>query len=158
VAPPQAGIAREIERLRELIARRALATTRPGETILINAGPMSPYLGKALESVHDVTIVTNSLDLLEQMTGRKDLKVILTSGEYHARYRCLVGPSVNALFETLRGDRVLLSVDGITSHFGRRLTGSPRISALPRPMSAWLWRRAALPIPHENALSSPTIR
>ena len=118
VAPPQAGIAREIERLRELIARRALATTRPGETILINAGPMSPYLGKALESVHDVTIVTNSLDLLEQMTGRKDLKVILTSGEYHARYRCLVGPSVNALFETLRGDRVLLSVDGITSHFG----------------------------------------
>jgi len=118
VAPPQAGIAREIERLRELIARRALATTRPGETILINAGPMSPYLGKALETVHDVTIVTNSLDLLEQMTGRKDLKVILTSGEYHARYRCLVGPSVNALFETLRGDRVLLSVDGITSHFG----------------------------------------
>jgi DeoR/GlpR family transcriptional regulator of sugar metabolism len=118
IAPPQAGIAREIEGLRRQIARAAAARVRPGESLLINAGRMSLMLADELAGRHDITLVTNAVDVMERLSGRAGLKVIVTSGEYQARDRCLVGPSLGALFETLRVDRAFLSVDGITARFG----------------------------------------
>nr|WP_280136903.1 substrate-binding domain-containing protein [Microvirga vignae] len=118
IAAPQAGIARELQSLRRLIARAAAARIQPGETILLNAGEISLMLADELSVIHDVTVVTNALDVMERLQGRADLKVILTSGEYQAKQHCLVGPSVGALFETLRVDKAFLSVDGITARFG----------------------------------------
>jgi DeoR/GlpR family transcriptional regulator of sugar metabolism len=118
VAAPQAGIAREIDVLRRQIAWRAVRMIKPGETVLVNAGPLAPYVAAELQMAHDITVVTNGLDILEQLSNHASVKVILTSGEYHSRHRCLVGPSLGALFETLRADKALLSVDGITARFG----------------------------------------
>jgi DeoR/GlpR family transcriptional regulator of sugar metabolism len=55
---------------------------------------------------------------MERLTGTGGVKVILTSGEYYPRFRCLVGPSLGALFETMRVDRAFLSVDGLSARFG----------------------------------------
>jgi len=118
VAAPQAGIAREIRALRRVIARTAAAEVAPGDTILINHGEVSLFLAEELRSANDVTVVTNSLDVLERLAGRSGLKIILTSGELHAKARCLVGPSLGALFETLRVDKAFLAVDGISARFG----------------------------------------
>ena len=118
VAEPQAGIAQEINALRRDIARSAAATVSSGETILINHGAMALRFAEALDRQLDLTVVTNSLDVLERLTGRGGLKVILTSGELHGKERCLVGPSLGALFETMRVDRAFLSVDGVSARFG----------------------------------------
>lgn len=75
-------------------------------------------LADELTRTRDITVVTNSLDVMERLTGLAGLKLILTSGEYDPRHRCLVGPSLGALFETLRVDRAFLSVDGLTARFG----------------------------------------
>jgi DeoR/GlpR family transcriptional regulator of sugar metabolism len=122
VAAPQSGIAREIHAIRKLIARAAAALVGPGDTILVNSGPLSLMLSDELAEKHDVTIVTNSLDVLERLSNRRGLKVILTSGEYQAKTRCLVGPSLGALFETMRVDRAFLSVDGVSARFGASCT------------------------------------
>lgn len=118
VAAPQAGIARELQALRRLIARTAAARIRAGDCVLLNAGEASLMLADEIAGLADVTVVTNALDVMERLTGRPGLKVILTSGEYQARHRCLVGPSLGALFETLRVDRAFLAVDGLTARFG----------------------------------------
>ncbi|MCV3240718.1 substrate-binding domain-containing protein [Mesorhizobium sp. ZC-5] len=118
VAAPQAGIAREIGELRRLIVQTAVRKVKPGETIAINAGEIGLMLARELASASDVTVVTNSLEIMEFLAGNPGVKVILTSGEYYPKYRCLVGPSLGALFETLRVDRVFLSVDGLTARFG----------------------------------------
>jgi DeoR/GlpR family transcriptional regulator of sugar metabolism len=118
IAPPQAGIAREIKSLRRLIARAAAARILPGDTVLINAGEPSVMLAEEITALRDLTVVTNALEVMERLTGKSGLKVILTSGEYLAKQRCLVGPSLGALFETLRVDKAFLSVDGVTAHFG----------------------------------------
>lgn len=75
-------------------------------------------LANALGTRRDIAVVTNSLDVLEHLHGRPGIKVILTSGEYQPASRCLVGPSLCALFETLRVDTAFLSVDGISGRFG----------------------------------------
>lgn len=118
VAAPQAGIAREIHMLREMIAHEAVRQLASGETVVVNEGPLSPYVTSELLKARDLTIVTNSLDVLSQLSANSQIKVIITSGELHGNQRCLVGPSVGALLEALRPDTALLSVDGVTSTFG----------------------------------------
>jgi DeoR/GlpR family transcriptional regulator of sugar metabolism len=86
--------------------------------VLINAGAMAMPLAEAMKDLQGVTVVTNSFDVLHRLSGLAALKVILTSGEYQAKDRCLVGPSLGALFETLRVDKAFLSVDGISAKFG----------------------------------------
>jgi DeoR/GlpR family transcriptional regulator of sugar metabolism len=122
VSAPTAEIAREIRDLRRLIAAAAAARVGPGDTVLINAGLMAMPLAEALTGARHVTVVTNAFDVLEHLSGRADLKVILTSGEYQAKDRCLVGPSLGALFETLRVDKAFLSVDGISAQFGASMS------------------------------------
>src|SRR5690606_6469898 len=102
VAAPSAGIAREIEARRVEIARAAVRRIAPGDTILLNAGPICNQLAAELERREDITVVTNALDVLHRLSGKPGLKVILTSGEYQPASRCLVGPSLGALFETMR--------------------------------------------------------
>ena len=121
VSAPTAGIAREIRTLRKLIAGVAARRVRPGDTVLINAGAIAMPLAEAIENARDVTVVTNGFDVLAHLSGRRGLKVILTSGEYQAKDRCLVGPSLGALFETLRVDKAFLSIDGISARFGASL-------------------------------------
>ncbi len=118
IAAPQAGIAREIRDLRRLIVAAAVHRVAPGDTIVVNAGACALMFAEALSQLHGVTVVSNSLDVLERLNGQRETKVILTSGEYQAASRCLVGPSLGALFETLRVDKAFLSVDGISRHFG----------------------------------------
>lgn len=117
VAAPQAGIAREIEALRRMIVQAAAQRVNAGETVSINAGETGLMLAEALAGTQDITVVTNSLDVMERLSGAGP-KVVLTSGEFYPKNRCLVGPSLGALFETLRVDKAFLSVDGITARFG----------------------------------------
>ena len=118
ISAPTAGVAREINTLRSAIAVAAAARVQAGETVLINAGVMALQLAEQLRDRRDVTIVTNSFDVLQHLSSSSGLKVIMTSGEYQAKDRCLVGPSLGALFETMRVDKAFLSVDGISPRFG----------------------------------------
>jgi len=122
IAAPQSGIAREIAAIRRLIAKSAARLVRDGDTILINSGILSTLLADELMGRTGITIVTNAVDVMERLSGRPGLKLIMTSGEYQLKDRCLVGPSLGALFETMRVDRAFLSVDGISPHFGASAT------------------------------------
>ena len=137
ISAPMAGIAREIDGLRRAMAAAAEARVRPGETVLVNAGVMAVPLAEQLASRRDLTVVTNSFDVLKLLADRGDgPKVILTSGEYQAKDRCLVGPSLGALFETMRVDTALLSVDGVSARFGASCTDERQALAARRFINA----------------------
>lgn len=126
VSPPHQGIAAELSRLRRLVAQAALVRIKPGQTIILGEGEVTLYLADALRavafddpaSIQGVTIITNALDVLSRLENTPELKVILTSGEYQAADRCLVGPSLGALFELMRADIAFLSVSGVSPEFG----------------------------------------
>ncbi|MBV9221098.1 MAG: hypothetical protein JOY94_16885, partial [Methylobacteriaceae bacterium] len=118
IAAPRAEIAREISSLRASIARVAAMRIRSGDTILINGGEVTDMLAGEIATARDITVVTNSLTVMDRLSDRPRLKLIMTSGEYQAKDRCLVGPSLGALFETMRIDKAFLAVDGISARFG----------------------------------------
>ncbi len=126
IAPPHQGIAAEISRLRRDIAQAACERIGPGRTIIIGEGEAGLALAAKLRAiafddppkVAGLTIITNSLDVLERLQDAPGMRTLLTSGEYQKGDRCLVGPSLGALFERLRADAAFLSVGGISPKFG----------------------------------------
>jgi DeoR/GlpR family transcriptional regulator of sugar metabolism len=126
VSPPHQGIAAEISRLRRELARTALSLISPGQTIILDDGEATLFLADELRRLafHDgprlagVTVITNALDILFRLGDAPHLKVILTSGEYQKSDRCLVGPSLGALFERMRADIAFVSVAGVSPGFG----------------------------------------
>lgn len=125
VAPPHQGIAAEITRLRRGLAALAVDRIGTGQTVILGQGEATSLMAEELRrrvAANDsrtagLTVATNSLDVLHRLEAAA-IKVILTSGEYQAADRCLVGPSVGALFERMRADQAFLAVDGITPEFG----------------------------------------
>lgn len=138
VAAPGEDIAREIRARRQEIARTAAGQVKAGDTVLIGGGEACRLLARELAAKNGgFTVVTHSFDVLETLAEQPGIKVILTSGEYHAPQRCLVGPSLGALFETIRIDRAFIAVDGISLRFG--LSASDERMAL----AAWRFVQAA---------------
>ncbi|MEM6381419.1 MAG: substrate-binding domain-containing protein [Pseudomonadota bacterium] len=125
-APPHQGIAAELSRLRRLLAQAALQRIERDSTIILGEGEATLLLAEAIRarafddptSLRGVTVITNALDILSRLEDAPEVKTILTSGEYQAADRCLVGPSVGALFEQVRADIAFLSVAGISAEFG----------------------------------------
>jgi DeoR/GlpR family transcriptional regulator of sugar metabolism/ABC-type sugar transport system substrate-binding protein len=126
VAPPHRGIAAELARLRKGLAALAADRIEAGQTLILGQGKATRLLAEEIRRrttgpaprLAGLTVVTNALDVLERLDGVAALKVILTSGEYQRADRCLVGPSLGALFERVRADQAFLSVDGLTPEFG----------------------------------------
>ncbi|MEM8822781.1 MAG: substrate-binding domain-containing protein [Pseudomonadota bacterium] len=126
VSPPHKGIAEEIVRLRSEIAQTAADRIEPGQTVILGQGEATRLLAeeiarRAIEMpAHwaGVTVITNALDILDRLASCDGLKVILTSGEFQKADRCLVGPSLGALFERMRADLAFLSVSGVSAEFG----------------------------------------
>ena len=142
LSPPHKGIAAELSRLRREVAMAAAARISPGETVIVGEGEATLHLADELrriafndgERLRGVTVITNALDVLYKLGDAPELKTILTSGEYQAADRCLVGPSLGALFERMRADLAFLSVAGVTPEFGlssadeRRALANSRIA------------------------------
>jgi DeoR/GlpR family transcriptional regulator of sugar metabolism len=126
VIPPHKGISAEVTRLRQEIARAACGGLAPGETILIGEGEATLLFAEEIrrtafqdpERLLGLTVITNALDVLFKLENAPGLKTILTSGEYQTVDRCLVGPSLGAIFERVRADRAYLAPAGLSSKFG----------------------------------------
>ncbi len=126
VSPPHQGIAAEIARLQREIAQVAVTRIKPGETVIIGEGAATLCMAEDLrrrafshdQAPMDITVITNALDVLHRLENAPGIKTIITSGEYQAADRCIVGPSLGALFERMRADKAFLSVGGVSPKFG----------------------------------------
>jgi DeoR/GlpR family transcriptional regulator of sugar metabolism len=126
VTPPHKGIAAEVSRLRMQISQAAVDRIAPGQTVIIGDGEANLCLAETLRNsamadpsaFGNVTVITNALDVLMRLEQVPSLKVILTSGEYQKADRCLVGPSLGALFERMRADLAFVSAAGLSAEFG----------------------------------------
>ena len=144
VSPPHHGISAEIARLRREIAQSAAQLFKPGMVAALNEGQANLFLAEELrnlaavrpERLQGVTVVTNSFDVLHALEDVSAVKVILTAGEYQKADRCLVGPSLGAIFERVRPHLAFIAVDGATPGFGLSSLDERRALAAQRFINA----------------------
>lgn len=109
----------ELNLRRVEIARRAASEVKPGDTIFIDAGAISKDLAEQLRDRHGITIITNSLAVVEALNdGQGDFTLISTGGSFRRASQSFVGPTAEAMLKEFRIDKLFLMASGVSKSFG----------------------------------------
>jgi DeoR family transcriptional regulator, aga operon transcriptional repressor len=103
------------EKLR--IAEAAAQMVSSGQVIILDSGTTTTAIARALRSFHDLTIVTNAVNIAVEL-ARTSIEVILTGGTLRNNSFSLVGPMAEDTLRNLSADLLFLAVDGFDVHYG----------------------------------------
>ena len=101
------------------VAAAAAALVGPGDSVALSGGTTTVAVARALATVPDLTIVTNSLPVAQLMyeQGRPNGSVVLTGG-VRTPSDALVGPVADAGLRDLHVDHLFLGVHGVDERAG----------------------------------------
>ncbi len=108
----------EVDLRRRQIAIKAAALVNPGDVVLIDGGPIAPYLAKELKQKREITVITNSVFVFDTLNGTPNITLISTGGAVRYSTQMLVGPIAEGALKELRADKLFLMVSGISLDFG----------------------------------------
>lgn len=106
---------------KQRIAAAAADLVRPGAVVGVNGGTTTTELARALATRADlhgggpsaITIVTNALNIANELVVRPHVKIVLTGGVALPQSYELVGPLANGVFDQVTLDMAFLGVSGL---------------------------------------------
>ncbi|UWQ19110.1 DeoR/GlpR family DNA-binding transcription regulator [Jannaschia sp. M317] len=122
--PPADLPGQELDEEKARIGAMAARMVRSGETIILDAGSTAMALALALpDDIHDVLIVTSSLDIAVALHGHAGIVVLVTGGKLkktgrNSAARSLISPFGTLLLEQINADCAFLCCTGIDAHRG----------------------------------------
>ena len=108
----------EVDARRHLIAGKAASLVETGDVVLVDGGPISPYLAEELKKKNGITVVTNSVTVFDILNRTPGITLISTGGAVRYSTQMLVGPTAEGALNELRADKLFLTASGITLGFG----------------------------------------
>jgi DeoR family transcriptional regulator, fructose operon transcriptional repressor len=121
--PYPSYIQREQSQVREKLAigRAAAALVRPGEVIVIDSGTTAAYMAQALRNTFPLTVITNSIRVLDQLNDDIHISLISPGGTLSLEERttvggdlAFVGPIAVQTLRSFRPGKAFISTAGIT--------------------------------------------
>ncbi len=103
------------EKLR--IATAAARMVKEGQVVILDSGTTTTAIARALRSFHNLTIVTNAVNIAAELAGTA-VEVILTGGTLRKNSFSLVGPIAEETLRRLNADILFLGVDGFDVNYG----------------------------------------
>ncbi|EOD00604.1 DeoR/GlpR family DNA-binding transcription regulator [Caldisalinibacter kiritimatiensis] len=94
------------------IGKKAASLIEEGDTIVIDSGTTTSYIVNNIEA-KNITIVTNSLYVLNELGKREDIDVIGVGGSIKQKTQAFVGPLAEATLKKLRVDKAFIGANGI---------------------------------------------
>jgi DeoR/GlpR family transcriptional regulator of sugar metabolism/ABC-type sugar transport system substrate-binding protein len=111
-------VRQELEIRRRQIATKAAELIETGDVVLIDSGPISRYLAEDIRSKNDITVITNSVPVIDVLKNTPGIILISTGGTIIANSEVMVGPIAVNTIHGIRADKLYLMVSGITLDFG----------------------------------------
>jgi DeoR family transcriptional regulator of aga operon len=100
------------------IGRAAAGLIQRGETIALTPGTTTTEVIRGLPLNHDITVVTNTVNVAMELSMRKDLKIFVTGGHLHGDWFSLIGPTAAQSLANLLISTVFIGADGIDAKWG----------------------------------------
>ena len=114
--------------IKRRIARAAAETVREGETVMIESGSCCALLAEELAAAQrDVTIITNSVFIVNFIRNASRTRIILLGGYYQPESQVLVGPMTKQCGSIFFADKFFVGTDGFTPGIG--FTGKDHMRA-----------------------------
>jgi DeoR/GlpR family transcriptional regulator of sugar metabolism/ABC-type sugar transport system substrate-binding protein len=108
----------EVDLRRRQIANKAATLVESGDVVLVDGGPIAPYLAEELKQKKGITVITNSVVVFDILNRTPGITLISTGGAVRYSSQVLVGPTAEGALKELRADKLFLMVSGITLDFG----------------------------------------
>jgi DeoR/GlpR family transcriptional regulator of sugar metabolism len=103
---------------KQRIGRKAAELIFEGDTIALDVGTTTLEVARALETRHNLTVVTASLPIANELAGRADIRLILTGGIVRPGELSMVGHIAEQTFRDFFFDKVFLGVGAISFEAG----------------------------------------
>jgi DeoR/GlpR family transcriptional regulator of sugar metabolism len=104
--------------LKQAIGEAAAGLVCPGDVILINDGSTTYHLAFHLDGVENLTVFTNSIQMISALARYKNINLYILGGKYHTGLNHLSGSLTEQILEKMSFDSVFLGVDAIDSEGG----------------------------------------
>jgi DeoR family transcriptional regulator, aga operon transcriptional repressor len=103
---------------KERIGTRAAEMITEGAVVGITGGTTTMQVARAIESVQDLTVVTNALDIGYKLARRRNIRLVLTGGICRPTSFEMSGPIAESTLEGYHLDMAFVGVDGIDAEVG----------------------------------------
>jgi DeoR family fructose operon transcriptional repressor len=111
---------------KQKIGKLAASLIEDGDTVILDSGTTTLYVAKNIRA-KNVTVVTNSLSIMNELGKRQDIELISLGGNIRWETQAFVGPLAENTLKTLWADKVFLGTNGISIEHG--ITTPPIIEA-----------------------------
>lgn len=98
---------------KESIAKKAVEFIHDGDTILLDSGTTTQFLAKEMKKFTNLTVVTNSLMIAQELQNAPGIEIIVVGGTLRSNSLALVGPIAEDNFKWLRVDICFLATNSL---------------------------------------------
>lgn len=109
---------------KQRIANLAVKMIRKGDTIILDSGTTTLQIARMIKSPQELTIVTPSLPIAEELGAYSGISLILAGGTYNPSYQSLIGPLTVKNIGQFHVNKAFIGVDGLTISHGLTTTNT----------------------------------
>ena len=103
---------------KNVIAEKALKLISNGESLFLDGSTTVVSLAKKINTKKGITIITYSLDIINEIKSNNDLKIICTGGEFQETTLSFVGLKAEVFLKEFYVDKAFISPAGISLKSG----------------------------------------
>lgn len=98
---------------------KAMRLIDDGDSLSLNDGSTTLFLAKALKNrFNRLTILTNSIDIAQELSDKKEFKIILTGGIFSHEERAFFGACAESIIDNFIIDKAFIGISGISLENG----------------------------------------
>ena len=112
---------------KQKIAEQIAAMVKDGESLMLDASSTAVYIAKALKEKKNLTVITNSIEIIVELMDMPEWKVLSTGGLSREGSFALVGPQTDKMLKSYHVDKALISCKGFDLESG--ITDSDELHA-----------------------------
>ena len=98
---------------KQALARKAIQYIATGDTIFLDASTTTFYMAKELKTMKNVTVITNSIRVINELSGIEGVKVIAVGGIVSNNQSLVGAMAENYITENYFADKMFFSSRGI---------------------------------------------
>lgn len=99
---------------KDALARFVFALIEPGQAVLLDDSTTCFAVARLLPDLAPITVITNFLMSINELSGKQDVRLIALGGEYLERHDAFVGLVCESAVASLRADVFLLSTSAVS--------------------------------------------
>ncbi|MBC7225596.1 MAG: DeoR/GlpR transcriptional regulator, partial [Anaerolineae bacterium] len=116
--PPVVLRMAECQEEKARIGRAAAELVRDGETIFLGSGTTTLEVARNLGHKKDLTVITNALNIANQLAGQEQITVIVAGGLLRHSELSMIGHLTEQMLRELRADKVIMGMRAISMEDG----------------------------------------